>query len=148
MLGEVFRLEWRQQWRAPLFWIMVLAFGGLAFAVASTDAVVIGGASGNVLRNAPMVIVRLVSAFTIFGMLAGGVFVAGAALRDFDHNTAELVFATPVSRGAYLGGRLAAGYAAAVAIMLAVALGVALGGAMPWVDPARRVAELHALLRE
>ncbi|UGB45911.1 ABC transporter permease subunit [Frateuria edaphi] len=137
MLGEVFRFEWRQQWRAPLFWIMALAFGGLAFAVASTDAVVMGGASGNVLRNAPMVIARLVSAFTIFGMLAGGVFVAGAALRDFDHDTAELVFATPVSRGAYLGGRLAAGYAAAVAIMLAVALGVALGGAMPWVDPTR-----------
>jgi len=137
MLGEVFRFEWRQQWRAPLFWIFALAFGALAFAVASTDAVVIGGASGNVLRNAPMVIVRLVSAFTVFGMLAGGVFVAGAALRDFDHNTAELVFATPVGRGAYLGGRLAAGYVAAVAIMLAVAVGVALGGAMPWIDPAR-----------
>ena len=137
MLLEIFRFEWRQQWRAPLFWIMALAFGALAFAVASTDAVAMGGASGNVLRNAPMVIVRLVSAFTVFGMLAGGVFVAGAALRDFDYDTAELMFATPVRRGAYLGGRLAAGYAAAVAIMLAVALGVALGGAMPWIDPAR-----------
>ena len=137
MLLEIFRFEWRQQWRAPLFWIMALAFGALAFAVASTDAVMIGGASGNVLRNAPMVIVRLVTAFTIFGMLAGGVFVAGAALRDFDHNTAELMFATPVRRGAYLGGRLAAGYVAAVAIMLAVALGVAIGGAMPWIDPTR-----------
>lgn len=137
MLLEVFRFEWRQQWRAPLFWIIALAFGALAFAVASTDAVAIGGASGNVLRNAPTVIVRLVSAFTIFGMLAGGVFVAGAALRDFDHNTAELMFATPLRRGAYLGGRLAAGYTAALAIMLACALGVALGGAMPWLDPTR-----------
>ncbi|HEV2620967.1 MAG TPA: M1 family aminopeptidase [Frateuria sp.] len=136
-LLEIFRFEWRQQWRAPLFWIMALAFGALAFAVAGTDAVAIGGASGNVLRNAPMVIVRLVSAFTVLGMLACGVFVAGAALRDFDHDTAELMFSTPVRRGAYLGGRLAAGYAAAVAIMLAVALGVALGGAMPWIDPAR-----------
>ncbi|MEI7035551.1 ABC transporter permease/M1 family aminopeptidase [Fulvimonas yonginensis] len=137
MLLEIFRFEWRQQWRAPLFWIVALAFGALAFTVACTDAVAIGGASGNVLRNAPMVIVRLIAAFTVFGMLAGGVFVAGAALRDFDHGTAELVFATPVRRGAYLGGRLAAGYAASVAIMLAVALGVALGGAMPWIDPAR-----------
>jgi ABC-type transport system involved in multi-copper enzyme maturation permease subunit len=137
MLLEIFRFEWRQQWRAPLFWIMALAFGALAFAVASTDAVMIGGASGNVLRNAPMVIVRLIGAFTVFGLLAAGVFVAGAALRDFDHDTAELMFATPVRRGAYLGGRLAAGYAAAVAIMLAVAVGVAMGGAMPWLDPAR-----------
>jgi ABC-2 type transport system permease protein len=137
MLLEIFRFEWRQQWRAPLFWIIALAFGALAFAVACTDAVAMGGASGNVLRNAPMVIARLITAFTIFGMLAGGVFVAGAALRDFDHNTAELMFATPVRRGAYLGGRLAAGYTAAVAIMLACALGVALGGAMPWLDPAR-----------
>ncbi|HET6804314.1 MAG TPA: M1 family aminopeptidase [Frateuria sp.] len=137
MLAEVFRFEWRQQWRAPLFWILALTFGALAFAVACTDAVMIGGASGNVLRNAPMVIVRLINQFTIVGLLAGGVFVAGAALRDFDHDTAELMFATPVGRGGYLGGRLAAGYAATVAVMLVVMLGIALGGAMPWIDPAR-----------
>ena len=137
MFFEIFSFELRQQLKAPLFWIVAVAFGALAFALASTDAVILGGASGNVLRNAPLVIVRLLSVLTVLSIFLVTIFVAGAALRDFDQRTSELIFATPMSRGAYLGGRFAAGYAASLAIMLACALGIALGGMMPWVDAAR-----------
>ena len=134
---EILRFEWRQQLRAPLFWIIAAMFGALAFALVSTDAVSLGGASGNVLRNAPLVIARLLGVLTVLSTFLVTVFVAGAALRDFDQRTAELVFTTPVSRGAYLGGRFAAGYLAALAVMLVCALGIALGGLMPWIDAAR-----------
>ncbi|OOG57096.1 hypothetical protein B0E47_07175 [Rhodanobacter sp. B05] len=137
MFFEILRFELRQQLKAPLFWIVAVAFCALAFALASTDAVILGGASGNVLRNAPLVIVRLLSVLTVLSIFLVTIFVAGAALRDFDQRTSELIFATPMSRGAYLGGRFAAGYAASLAIMLACALGIALGGMMPWVDAAR-----------
>jgi ABC-type transport system involved in multi-copper enzyme maturation permease subunit len=137
MFFEIFRFELRQQLKAPLFWIVAVVFGALAFTLTSTDAVIIGGSSGNVLRNAPMVIVRLLSVLTVLSMFLVTVFVAGAALRDFDQRTAELFFTTPMTRGAYLGGRFAAGYAASLAIMLACALGIALGGSMPWIDAAR-----------
>ena len=43
--------------------------------------------------------------FTIISMFLVTVFVVGAALRDFEAGTAELLFATPLSRRAYLGGR-------------------------------------------
>lgn len=134
---EILRFELRQQLRAPLFWIVAAAFGALAFALASTDAVTVGGASGNVLRNAPLVIARLLGVLTVLSTFLVTVFVAGAALRDVDHRTAELFFTTPIGRGAYLGGRFAAGYLAALAVMLACALGLALGGLMPWIDAAR-----------
>ena len=134
---EICRFELRQQLKAPLFWIIAAVFGALAFALASTDAVTVGGASGNVLRNAPMVIVKLLSALTVLSMFLVTVFVAGAALRDFDQRTAELFFTTPMSRGAYLGGRFVAGYLASLAIMLVCALGLALGSMMPWIDAAR-----------
>jgi ABC-2 type transport system permease protein len=137
MFFEILRFELRQQLKAPLFWIIAAMFGALAFALASTDAVLIGGASGNVLRNAPLVIVRLLSVLTVLSMFLVTVFVAGAALRDFEQRTSELLFTTPVSRGAYLGGRFAAGYLAALAIMLTCTLGVAIGGMMPWIDAAR-----------
>jgi ABC-type transport system involved in multi-copper enzyme maturation permease subunit len=137
MFFEIFRFELRQQWKAPLFWIIGLTFGLIAFAFTSTDIVVVGGASGNVLRNAPMVIVRLLASLTVFSMLFVAIFVAAAALRDFDHRTSELIFSTPISRGAYLGGRFAAGYVAALAIMVVCALGLAIGGSMPWIDAAR-----------
>ncbi|MDE2308949.1 MAG: ABC transporter permease subunit, partial [Xanthomonadaceae bacterium] len=134
---EICRFEWRQQLKAPLFWVIAAVFGALAFALVSTDAVTVGGASGNVLRNAPLVIVRLLTVLSVLSMFLVTVFVAGAALRDFEQRTAELVFTTPISRGAYLGGRFAAGYLAALAIMLVCALGIALGGMMPWIDAAR-----------
>ncbi|WP_449427377.1 ABC transporter permease/M1 family aminopeptidase [Rhodanobacter umsongensis] len=137
MFFEILRFELRQQLKAPLFWIIAAVFGALAFTLASTDAVIIGGSSGNVLRNAPLVIVRLLSVLTVLSMFLVTVFVAGAALRDFDQRTAELFFTTPMSRGAYLGGRFTAGYLASLAIMLACALGIALGGMMPWIDALR-----------
>ncbi|MHB1057471.1 MAG: ABC transporter permease/M1 family aminopeptidase [Rhodanobacter sp.] len=137
MFFEILRFELRQQLRAPLFWIVAAAFGALAFAFASTDMVIAGGASGNVLRNAPLVIVRLLGVLTVLSVFLITIFVAGAALRDFDQRTSELFFSTPMSRGAYLGGRFAAGYLAALAIMLACALGLAIGGMMPWIDSAR-----------
>ena len=134
---EIFGFELRQQLKAPLFWIIAAVFAALAFALASTDAVTVGGASGNVLRNAPLVIVRLLSVLTVLSMFLVTVFVAGAALRDFEQRTAELFFTTPMSRGAYLGGRFAAGYVASLLILAACALGLAAGGMMPWIDAAR-----------
>ncbi|HEY9130293.1 MAG TPA: M1 family aminopeptidase [Dyella sp.] len=137
MLWEIFRFELRQQLKAPLFWIIALAFGTIAFMIASTDAVIIAGASGNVLRNAPMVIVRLLGTLSVLSMFLVTAFVVTAALRDFDMRTSELVFTTPVSRGAYLGGRFAAGYVTTVCVMLFCVIGIMLGGVMPWVDSAR-----------
>jgi hypothetical protein len=137
MFFEIFRFEWRQQLRSPLFWIVAAVFAALAFTLTSTDAVALGGATGNVWRNAPMVTVKLMAALTVFSIFLVALFVAGAALRDFDLRTAELMFTTPVTRRAYLGGRFAAGYLACLAILLVCALGLAAGGLMPWVDAAR-----------
>ncbi|MBN8924407.1 MAG: hypothetical protein BGP10_08805 [Rhodanobacter sp. 68-29] len=137
MFLEILRFELRQQLRAPLFWVILAVFTGIAFAMASTDAILIGGASGNVLRNAPLVIVRMLNVFAVLGILLVVVFIANAATRDFEQGTAELLFATPMHRGAYLGGRFAAGYLVLVAMLAMCALALALGGSMPWVNAGR-----------
>ena len=138
MFREIFRFELRQQLRSPLFWMIALAFCALAAAVISSDHVRIGGGIGNTLRNAPYVVVdQLALMGAILSLFLGPIFVAGAALRDFEAGTSELFFATPISKRAYLGGRFAAGYAIALAVMVFVALGMLLGVLMPWVDPQR-----------
>ena len=134
---EIFVFELRQQLKSPLFWMIALAFAALALGASSSDEIQIGGGIGNTHRNAPYVVVQWLTLFTVLGMFLITVFVAGAALRDFDEGTAELFFATPMSRSAYLGGRFAAGYSAAVGVMVAVALGLMAGVFMPWVDPTR-----------
>ena len=137
MFREIFSFELRQQLKSPLFWMIALAFAALAFAAAGSDSVQIGGGIGNVHRNAPYVITQWLIAFTLLGMFLITVFVAGAALRDFDAGTAELFFATPLSRKAYLGGRFAAGYLASIGVLVVVAIAILMGALMPWVDPAR-----------
>ena len=137
MFREIFGFELRQQLKSPLFWMIAIAFGAVAFSVAVSDHVRIVGGVGNTHRNAPFVITQWLIAFTLLGMFLVTVFVAGAALRDFEAGTAELFFATPLSRKAYLGGRFAAGYLACVVVLGMVAVGLLSGSFMPWLDPAR-----------
>jgi ABC-2 type transport system permease protein len=137
MFREIFGFELRQQLKSPLFWMIAFAFAALAFAAAVSDHVQIGGGVGNTHRNAPIVITQWLIGFTLIGMFLVTVFVAGAALRDFEAGTAELFFATPLSRKAYLGGRFAAGYTASVGVLIAVAIGLLSGSFMPWLDPER-----------
>src|SRR6185312_390455 len=98
MFFEIFSFELRQQLKAPLFWIVAVAFGALAFALASTDAVILGGASGNVLRNAPLVIVRLLSVLTVLSIFLVTIFVAGYA--------ASLAIMLACALGIALGGMM------------------------------------------
>lgn len=137
MFGEIFRFELRQQLRNPLFWLIAVALAALAFAAACSDSVTIGGGIGNVHRNAPMVVVQMLGVFSVLGLILIPIFVAGAALRDFTANTAELMFSTPVPRAAYLGGRFVAGWVISVLVLIAVAAGLWLGSLMPWLDAAR-----------
>lgn len=137
MLREILSFELRQQLKSPLFWVIALAFAAFAFAAAGSDHIQVGGGVGNTHRNAPYVVVHLLMFFSVIGMFLVAVFVAGAALRDFDVGMAEMIFATPISRQAYLGGRFVAGYVASVGVLAFVAAGIYLGVLMPWVDPAR-----------
>ncbi|MBD8527177.1 ABC transporter permease/M1 family aminopeptidase [Pseudomarimonas arenosa] len=137
MLKHIFAFELRQQFGNPVFWIVAVVFGLLAFGASSSDAVEAGGAIGNVLRNAPVVVINQLNVFSVFGMLLVVIFVAGAALRDFDTRSAELFFSSPVKRRDYLLGRFLGGYSSTVGIMLAVAFGLFVGTGMPWVDVER-----------
>jgi ABC-type transport system involved in multi-copper enzyme maturation permease subunit len=137
MFGTIFRFELRQQLKSPLFWAIALGLAAIAFGAASSDHIRIGGGIGNIHRNAPYVVVTMLAMFSVLGLILIPIFVAGAALRDFNCNTAELMFSTPVPRGAYLGGRFAAGWLVSVLILVAAAAGFWFGSLMPWVDPAR-----------
>ncbi|WP_363797772.1 M1 family aminopeptidase [Lysobacter firmicutimachus] len=137
MILEFFRFELRQQLRSPLLWLFAAVYGLLAFALTSSEAVQMGGAIGNVDRNAPVVIVNLFGNFSVVGLFAIMVFVAGALLRDFEQGTADLFFATPMRKRDYLIGRLAAALVGCLALYVLVALGMMLGPFMLWVDPER-----------
>lgn len=137
MLRHILSFELRQQFGNPVFWVVAVIFGLLAFGASSSDVVQLGGSIGNVYRNAPTVVIGLLNGFAVIAMLLVVLFVAGGALRDFDTRTAELFFTTPVKKRDYLLGRFLGGYLATMGVMLFVALGILAGYAMPWVDAER-----------
>lgn len=137
MILAFLRFELREQLRSPLFWLLALLLAALAFGVAATDAIQMGGSIGNVHRNAPSVTVRLLTGFTLIGLLVTTLFVSNALLRDFELGTAELVFSSPIKRRDYLLGRIGAALLASMLMYLVIAAGVFFAQFMPWIDAAR-----------
>lgn len=135
MFREIFRFELRQQLGSPVAWSILLAFAAIGVLEMIGPGVQLLGAHDGVVRNAPMVIANAVSMFCILGTLAAGSFVAAAALRDYDHRTAQLLLSMPVGRRAYLGGRFAAAWLLVLLTMLACMVGIAVGNLLPGMAP-------------
>ena len=134
---EFFRFELRQQLRSPLLWMMGALFAALAFGAAATDVIRLGGGIGNVHRNAPMIVVQFLGIFTFIGMLFIAMSINGALLRDFEQGTAELIFASPIKRRDYVGGRIAAAVLGCLLIYALIGFGIFIAQFMPWIDAER-----------
>ena len=137
MLRHLLAFERRLLLRNGVFWIVLAVYALIGYSAMASDNISFGGGVGNVMRNAPNVVIMLLDIFSVFSVLLATIFVAGIALRDFEQRTAELFFATPMKRRDYLLGRFGGGLTAAIAIMLAMALGLYIGSQMPWLDASR-----------
>ncbi|MEP7011313.1 MAG: M1 family aminopeptidase [Acidobacteriota bacterium] len=134
---EIFRFELYQTLRSPLFWGTGLFFATMTFGAVTSDSITIGGGIGNVQRNAPFVILQLLSVMSVIGVFVTTAFVAGAALRDFERGTHELFFSKPMAKLDYLGGRFAGSLVASTGVMVLCSLGILIGSFMPWLDAER-----------
>ncbi len=137
MLLSIFLFEVRYQLKNPVFPIACFLFFVLTFGAVTTDSVIIGGGIGNVNRNAPYVIMQLLTMMMIVGIFAITAFVAGAIHRDFEHRTNELFFTTPVRKFDYMVGRFLGSTTVALGVAAASALGILVGSLMPWLEPER-----------
>jgi hypothetical protein len=120
-----------------MLWIFLFIIALLFFGAASSDHIVIGGALENTFRNAPYVIENDYSFVFLFTLLMAVAFVNSAASRDFASNTHQMIFATPLRKSAYLGGRFLGSSLIAVIPAFGVSIGILLAKLMPWIDPER-----------
>ncbi|MEM6453566.1 MAG: M1 family aminopeptidase [Acidobacteriota bacterium] len=132
-----FAFELRYQLRQPLFWMLALLFGLLAFGAMTSDSIRLGGAQGRALLNAPLILIRSLAILMLLGVFAVVAFVIGAAVRDHERDTHALLFAAPIDRTGYLLGRFAGAQTMILGVFAAAAAGLALGSFMPWLEPAR-----------
>jgi ABC-2 type transport system permease protein len=83
------------------------------------------------------VIQNFYSIICLLALLMSVAFVNSAATRDFAHNTAQILFATPLKKFNYLFGRYLGSAAISVIPLLGVSIGILVAKYMPWNDPER-----------
>lgn len=137
MFLTVFRFELRYHLTRPITWLYGMLFAAGAFGFVATDTIAIAGGSGMVMRNAPSVLVRTMLFIVVLGQIVVSGLVGSSVLRDYQYRAHELVFTTPVTRFAYLGGRFLGAFTVMVIVHAGMIPGMILGNAMPWLDQAR-----------
>ena len=141
MFKQFFLSELRYNLRQPMVYLFFTIVFLLVFAANSTDNVQIGGAIGNVNRDAPHVITVFTSVMCIFGLLFAVAFFNNAALRDHKYNFQDILFATPLNKFGYFFGRFTAALLLSTIPLLGVFFGIALGSFVAplagWIAPDR-----------
>ena len=137
MFSAISRFELKYHLKQPLFYILTLMFFIITFAAVSSDAVQIGGAVGNIHRNAPFVIMQFLLVMSVFGVLTTTAFVANAVHRDFELGTDALFFSSPIKKWQYLLGRFLGSFSVGVMVYFGVILAIMIGSFMPWIEKER-----------
>ena len=134
MFGTVFRYELRYHLSRPVTWLYFGLFAAGSFMLMSTDAIQLAGVSGQIMRNSPWVIMRAELVVVTLGMIVIAGLVGSSILRDYQYRAHELLFTTPITRFAYLGGRFAGAFIIMVIVHSAIPVGLMAGAMMPWLD--------------
>lgn len=113
-----------------LGFLIIQAVGG-AF---DSFNVAVAGAGSALAVNSPYVTFNLITALSLFGVIITASFVGQAIYRDFGTDMHPLVFTTPVSKVAYLGGRFTGAIIGNLYIFLGIGLGLMIGSFMPWLE--------------
>jgi ABC-2 type transport system permease protein len=134
--------ELRNRLRLISTWVYFLVFGSagaLWIALVGgyfSDAHLVMG-SGRTLINSPFALANMFAVLGILGVSVIAAIMGRAVQQDFEHGTHSLLFSTPLTRSAYLGGRFLGAAATAVIIFSSIALGAWLATALPGLDAVR-----------
>ncbi|MEM9557065.1 MAG: M1 family aminopeptidase [Acidobacteriota bacterium] len=131
------RFEIGYQLRMPLVWLVSLVLGLIAFGATSSDAIQLGGSIGNVLRNAPIVVVRMLLYCSVLAVYGAAGLLASAAQRDAELGTAPLFFTKPIRKADYVLGRFTGALLNSSLLFVGPILGILAAPHMPWVDTER-----------
>ncbi len=133
-----FKKELEVVFKQPMIYIFFLITALMAFGAVASSSIVIGGAVGNINKNAPTVVTTFAMILNVFGLLFATAFFNNAALRDFKYNFNEIMFSSPIDKASYFFGRFGGAWVASAFVLCGIFLGVVVGGfvgpALNWVS--------------
>ena len=125
---------WLRSW---MLWIFLAIISLMIFGAVSTDQIQVGAALENTYHNAPWVIENYYAIMCLLCILMTTAFVNAAASREFEYNTHQILFTTPLRKFDYLGGRYLGSALISVIPLLGVSIGILVARHMPWIDAER-----------
>lgn len=134
MLYNILQFEGRYWLRRPMVWVFLFITTLLVFFAVTSDDVTIGQSYGNVHKNAPYVVMGMYANMSVIMLLMATAFMQGSALRDFNYNTDQIIFSTPLRKFPYLMGRYIGAALMACLPLLGVSLAILAGGLAPWLE--------------
>jgi ABC-type transport system involved in multi-copper enzyme maturation permease subunit len=129
-LWETFRFEVVYQLRRVSTWFYFVFLLGVAFFMAR-DVFVAEAQEGNYFLNAPFAVAQVTLVACILSLLALAALAGGAAARDVETRMHPLLYTSPVSKAAYLGGRFLAAFSLGALIMTAIPAGLVAAALLP-----------------
>lgn len=132
LIAPTLSFELRRLARHPAFAASLLLLGGGALTLVAT-----GFGPRTVLITAPYLQTQSLGMLTLVAIFVLTFFVAHAALGDSESKMQELLFATPLTRGAWFAGRCSAVILAGFATMIVAAIVLVVAPSFVAVDPAR-----------
>lgn len=126
-MWEVIKFELTYRSRRPATYVYFGILFFMCFMAAWTDVVSIGGATGKVYENSPTVIANMMIIVSAFGLFITSAIMGVPVVRDFEHNTASMLFTTPMNKMQYLSGRFIGSFVVLLFVYGGMILGFATG---------------------
>lgn len=130
MVTAIARYELFQLTRSRQFWFIGLVFAAMGVVLMAFAGDIVGG--GNINTNAPNNIILFVNVLSFFAMFLVASIVASSVTRDFELDSWQVVFASPVPWRGYLLGRFIGSLLAACLCYAFVIPGLIAGAHGPW----------------
>ena len=130
MFAGIVAFEWRYATGRLAFGVAVLglALMGLVLSVS-------GPGSGDALRNGPWAVTYSVGFLTLVSVFAATLLSSSSLLRDVEHQAAEIVYSSSVTKRDYLLGRFAGSFLAVASALAAGVVALAAGSVLLRPDP-------------
>ncbi len=133
MFKEFFLFELKHRLKQPMVYIFFLINFILVFAATCSDNVTIGGSGGATNVNSPHTIMSMTLIMLLLGVFMVTAFINTAILRDANSKYEGILYAAPINKFGYLGGRFLGAYLIALVPALGLFAGIAIGSMTGWV---------------
>ena len=143
MFKEFFKFELQTRLRQPMMYIFLIVNFLLIYSASVSDNIQVGQDLGNVNVNSPFAIMFYPAMMTFIGLLMVTAFMNTAALRDYSVKYDQILFATPLSKWGYLGGRFFGAIIAATLPAIGIYLAIFLAGYSSWWVDAEQVGPFY-----